>query len=364
MSTPNQPETEHSADHDTDHDADRDADRAERRLATVEVVAAVTPIPDADAIESAQVRGWTVVVAKGDVAVGDKVVYFEIDSFLPFTDARFEFLRPRGHKTVDETVGHVLRTIRLRGVYSQGLVLPVATFPERPDAEPGTDVTTELGITKWEPPVPAELSGTVLGPYVREAAVKTDAERAQNLDDERWHVLATHPVGWIATEKVDGTSATYFQSPTGLRVSGRNWEYERSATNTLWRIADEFDLAGRLEPGMAVQGEVFGEGIQANPLKIRGQRLAVFAVHRDGRPLPRTDWPQWATELAAPTYPLAFPGSPAEAITQVDGLESLITAGRQAEGVVWHTVDGTTFRELDGRGQFKAINNRFLARQK
>jgi len=92
----------------------------ERRLVTVETITALTPIPDADAIESASVGGWSVVVRKGEFTLGQAVLYFEIDSALPCADPRFAFLAARGTKILDpgteaERVVHRLKTARLRG---------------------------------------------------------------------------------------------------------------------------------------------------------------------------------------------------------------------------------------------------------
>ena len=68
-----------------------------RTLATVQVVNAVEPIPNADAIEKVRVRGWWVVVKKGEYRPGDTVVYCEIDSLLP-ERPEFEFLRAGSFK--------------------------------------------------------------------------------------------------------------------------------------------------------------------------------------------------------------------------------------------------------------------------
>jgi RNA ligase (TIGR02306 family) len=103
---------------------------AERALVTLETVPALTLIENADAIEACRVRGWNVVVKKGEVAVGDRVCYFEIDSFLSLADDRFAFLEPLGSKTVDGVLGHVLKTARLRGVYCHGLALPAGLIDE------------------------------------------------------------------------------------------------------------------------------------------------------------------------------------------------------------------------------------------
>ena len=88
----------------------------QRKLATIERISEIHPIPDADAIERAVVRGWSVVTKKGEHEVGDLVVYCEIDSVMP-ERPEFEFLRPRGFR---------VKTIKLRNTFSQGIVFPLS----------------------------------------------------------------------------------------------------------------------------------------------------------------------------------------------------------------------------------------------
>ena len=89
-----------------------------RKLATIEEVQSLEPIPDADRIELAKIRGWNVVVQKGLHEVGDLVVYFEIDSMLDIEMPQFQFLSDRGVRTdADGFKGHVVKTMRLRGQY-------------------------------------------------------------------------------------------------------------------------------------------------------------------------------------------------------------------------------------------------------
>ena len=95
----------------------------QRKLVTVRTIDAVNPIPDADAIEVATIGGWNVVVKKGEVKAGDKCVYFEIDSFLPTGNPAWQFLVDKQSRTFEGVVGHRLRTVKLRGVTSQGLAL-------------------------------------------------------------------------------------------------------------------------------------------------------------------------------------------------------------------------------------------------
>ena len=84
-----------------------------RHLATVETITEIAPIPAADAIVRARVRGWDVVVRLDEFRVGDRCVYFEIDSLLDVADPRFEFLAPRGVRTtVDGRRGARRRSAR------------------------------------------------------------------------------------------------------------------------------------------------------------------------------------------------------------------------------------------------------------
>lgn len=331
-----------------------------RRLVAVETVAAVMPIPGADAIEAVKVRGWTVVTRRGELAAGDLCVFFEIDSALPLTDPRFAFLAARGAKTLpDGTSVHPLKTARLRGVYSQGLAMPLALFPELAGVEDGTDLAALVGVVKWDPPLPAGQGGEIIGPFPTALARKTDAERVQNLTGV-WDEIVTAG-RWVATEKLDGTSMTAVKDHDGrLRVCGRNWEIAEG-DNLYWRAARGHDLDGNLLPGEGVQCELYGKGVQGNPLAHAGQQVAVFAFLRDGRHAPRSAWPTWASALAAPVYPdLELPGGAADAVAQADGLRSLITPARLAEGVVWHHADAVPLACLDGRSCFKAVSNRYL----
>src|SRR5205807_2092720 len=112
-------------------------------------------IARADAIEKATVLGWELVVKKGEFQSGAPCVYCEIDSLMP-DRPEFAFLKPRGMR---------IRTVRLRGQFSQGICFPLSILPEGTEAQEGMDVTELLGITKYEPPLPANLAGKVKGGF-------------------------------------------------------------------------------------------------------------------------------------------------------------------------------------------------------
>lgn len=99
-----------------------------RRLATVQQISELRPIEGADAIEVARINGWDVVVKKGDFKTDEMVVFCEVDSFLPI-QPEYEFLRKSSYKKMsDGTEGFRLRTIRLRGQLSQGLLINYQTL--------------------------------------------------------------------------------------------------------------------------------------------------------------------------------------------------------------------------------------------
>ena len=112
-----------------------------RKLATIREIASLRPIPGADKIEVAQVDEWECVVRKGEFREGERIIYIEVDSVVP-ERPEFEFLRDRKFR---------VRTIKLRGQVSQGLVLPLSILKDGWRYDLGEDVTDILGIIKYDP---------------------------------------------------------------------------------------------------------------------------------------------------------------------------------------------------------------------
>lgn len=330
-----------------------------RKLATIEEVQSLEPILDADRIELAKIRGWNVVVQKGLYEVGDQVVYFEIDSMLDIEMPQFQFLAERGVRTdADGFKGHVVKTMRLRGQYSQGLAIPVSEF-ELSGSSAGDDVTGLLGVRKWEPPIPASLSGQVRG-KLPSWVHKTDSERIQNCE----YLFPLEDV--VATEKVDGSSATYsLHQEEGFHVCSRNLSLYRTDGNTFWNVADRLDIENLLQGYLSdsgtltvtVQGELFGEGIQSNRLGVKGHRFAAFNFEVDG--IPQDIPPEFE---AVPKIDSKPPASLSEALEAVDGMMSHINPKRLAEGLVWRLRDNQPFH--DGNRTVKAISNKYLLKEK
>ncbi|MBE0638999.1 MAG: RNA ligase (ATP) [Bacteroidales bacterium] len=332
-----------------------------RKLASIQKIKALDPIEGADAIERATVLGWQLVVKKGDYHVGDLAVYCEIDSIMP-DRPEFEFLKPRGMR---------IKTIRLRGQISQGICFPLSILPEDFEIKEDADCTAALGVIKYEPPIPAYLSGTVKGKFPW-FIPKTDETRVQVLQD----VLDKYKgEKCYITEKVDGSSVTYYLNNNEFGVASRNLELLEDDENSLWKVARELDIENKLRSlgkNMALQGELIGEGIQSNKLRLRGQTIVVFNAFEidTAKYLNYYELKQLIETLQLPMVPVVATDyileNDIEAIIRRATIKSLLCPDVWAEGIVIRplreiTDVGLTDNNLhNNRVSFKAINPEFL----
>ena len=331
-----------------------------RKLASIRKISHIQSIPGADMIELAIVDGWKVVVAKNvGHKVGDMVVYCEIDSFLPIKE-EFEFLRKSSYKKMsDGTEGFRLRTIKLKGQVSQGLILPLKDLqlPNKDLLEVGMDVTKELGIIKYEPPIPAELSGKVKGLFPSFLR-KTDEERIQNLSDE-YENLKQHK--FYVTEKLDGSSATFYYKDGMFGVCSRNLELLESEGNTFWKVARQLDLENKMRDfglNISIQGELIGSNVNGNIYKLNYHDVKFFNVFDiDNQEYYDLDmFKSVCNRLGVKTVPILdekfkLPDNIDVLLLQAEG-KSVINENSDREGLV--------IRSLDRKTSFKVISNKFL----
>jgi len=293
-----------------------------RKLATIRRIAVVRPIEGADSFEVATVDGWKVVIKKGEFKVGDLAVYLEIDGWVPHELAPFLTKNASIPREYNGVKGERLRTIKLRGAVSQGLLLKttdlkfaIETKSIGPDSlavlrvekldHEGADLTEHLGIQKWEAPIPAQLAGQAVGTFPTSLIPKTDQERIQNCFGEilelagRHHLkgvwnpdtqtleapkLFVRPEGfqeptYEVTMKLDGSSCTIFRWEGELRVCSRNLELkinDENADNTFVKMALKFSES--IPDGFAFQGEVCGPAIQGNRENFKEHRFFVFDI--------------------------------------------------------------------------------------
>lgn len=342
----------------------------ERKLASVRMITDIRPIEGADAIECAVVDGWTVVVKKDEFQVGSRVVYFEIDSWIPYEMAPF-LSKGKEPREFNGVKGERLRTVKLRGQLSQGLVIPVPIGFV--DACVGDDLTSTLGIQKWEAPLPACLSGQAEGMFPS-SFTKSDQERAQNLvreifidhDDEMYEV----------TLKLDGSSFSIYNKGDGqVGVCSRNLELkvnEENADNSFIRTAREtglLDVMSRPEyQDFMVQAELMGPGIQGNREGLKGFELFVFDVQKKGHvklsPGDRAAFFHRLVELGANIKHCPVVQNMVKLIDlRIDGIDDLKKWADQPS-MNNHIAEGFVFKSYDSDFTFKIINDRFLLGEK
>lgn len=387
---------------------------SERKLITLRDITDIQPIEGADKIEVATIGGWKVVVKKDEYYVGQKVFYAEIDSMLPLDRGYFAFLRERGVKVQDGKEYHRLKTVKLRGQISQGIIFPHTIVSANPRAQwdekgaypiskdlEGNDCSPYLdpdfvcdkeldifdnhdgdyseyfGVIKYEP---GEFQGKSR-PWPS-FVEKTDEERIQNLPGL---LEALNSSEWYATEKIDGTSTTLYalRGEEGYKfgVCSRNLEVEEEDGNLYWRIAKQsklFDLMkeyldiNQNVKTIALQGETFGPGIQGNPLGMKEQKLLLFTVQVDGERLNRKQiWEDYTLHTLSspdywvPTHPVSLSKDMDEMIAMTDGMKTQVFGANkdaQIEGLVWRKTDSAK-QEYKGKiinASFKCISNKYL----
>ncbi len=305
------------------------------------------PHPNADRLELAKVRGWQCCVVKGQFQEGGLAIYIPVDAVLP--DPLVERLGIRKNYRTR------LRTIKLRGLVSQGLLVAA----RQGDVE-GQDVTEALGITKYDPPIPISMAGQVRPEHAGFRRY-TDIENWKNFPD-----LFRPGEEVIVTEKVHGTNFRAAKLDGELHVGSHRLSLVEDPANLYWRAAGLLALTERLEEGELLYAEVFGHGVQDLAYGRKPGQIAVviFDVVRDGRylgyaafagRLARSGW----QDLAAPVIHRG-PWTP-DILKLAEG-ESVLCPGQVREGVVIRPAE-ERFDPRAGRVVLKVLNDDYLLRQ-
>ena len=354
-----------------------------RKLVTFRQVQDIQPIEGADLIEITLIDGWQCVVNKGAFKVGDTGAYFEVDSFLP-ERPEFEFLRRSSFRIMGEEKGFRLKSIRLRGALSQGLLLPLnaLNLTGREDEE---TLAESLGVQLWEPPLSADLAGVARGAFPS-FIPKTDQERVQNLTGKLWgtgrtitytdgegneavkHLPPAVKRTYEVSEKVDGSSTTFYDYEGNFGVCSRNLDLLEDENNTFWKMAHRYNLRERLKgTNKAIQGETVGSGIQGNPYKMKDQEVFVFDVYdiEKRRYLSPEERKKFLAETVSEMKSVPIIGRNVElsggndaVLAFVEG-KSALNPQTEREGLVFKA-EG----EAADRFSFKGISNKYLLKQK
>lgn len=382
----------------------------QRELAYVVAIDEIRPIEGYDRVEHARINGWWVIISKNDnLKVGDKCVYFEVDSRCPSTDERFAFLEKRNYK---------IKTLKMCKVFSQGLLMPLSLFPEIGDAEVGTFLTEKLGIKYavdednvrksnkvqkdkkyasmaarhhklFRKPLFRWLMCREWGrkflfiffgkkkdnprgwpshfPYIS----KTDEERCENMP---WVLGYERPL--TITEKLDGTSTTFIleRKPFGkfeFYVLSRNVRQTDEKQecyhdhNIYWDMAFKYDVENHLRqflidnpdcPYVCIQGESVGS-VQGNPLKLAEDDFYVFNFidGRIGR-LPSPDGKEIVEKWGMKWVPILDTNFMMP--TDMEGFKQMATAPSAVNPNVLR--EGIVLRDPTCNLSFKNVSREFL----
>lgn len=287
----------------------------------------VRPHDNAERLEIIPVGGWQAVVKKGMFKVGDRAVYIEPDYTVPTTRPEFSFLAKDGKDR------HRLKAVRLRGVLSYGLLIPV------PDELAGVPVSAnvmeELGIERYEPPVTSAGADDLPADQWPEVySSKFDIESLQNHPG-----LFRDGESVIITEKIHGANARYVFSGDAFYIGSRT-RWLKPDVNHIWkRAADrtpELEEFCRRFPGLVVYGEIYGSVQSLKYGAALGEvHFRAFAALDKGR------WCDMGALFGlfdlhkVPTAPILYEGPFSEAVVKaIAEADSKLCDGQMMEGVV------------------------------
>jgi RNA ligase (TIGR02306 family) len=286
-------------------------------VAYVGKIGSISEIPNADNIELVTVGGWNAITKKGEYKVDDKVVVATTDAVIP------QALSDLMEVTNYLRKGQRVRTVKLRGVYSECLLIPFKYLAPKSlenNVNEGDDMMGILGVTKFEPPVKT-VQLSVGGRKIKyhqnpNFKVYYKFPNQKNVPD-----MFSEEDEVVITRKLHGTNARYGivrKKRLSLwdRVKmlfGNQWaafEYVYGSHNVekgsdsqgfydtdVWKtVANTYDIRGKLwdhvkdtyEPfdlteGVVIYGEIYGAGIQKNyEYGLTDVKFAGFDVEVDG----------------------------------------------------------------------------------
>jgi len=309
----------------------------------------IKEIQGADNIELGVIGGWNCIIKKGEYNVDDLVVVATTDAVIPvkISDAMnvTNYLRK----------GQRVRTVKLRGVYSECLIIPLkyaceAAKHANTKWDEGEDMMEVLGITKWEPPVTQiQLASGKKVRYQNNPAF-TVYYKFPNLKN----VKGMFNDGDLVqiTRKLHGTNARYgivkklklsfwdkVKKFFGLADEWIDYEYVYGSHNVekgsdsqgfystdVWReMADKYQIKDRLwhmikvigsaqdvGSGIIIYGEIYGPGIQKNyDYKLKELELAMFDITINGeyQNIHKVEADSSPAILNVPHVPILFTGA-------------------------------------------------------
>lgn len=227
-----------------------------KTLAVIGKIVENSPIEKADRLEAVTVEcdtsgKWHGVIQKGQFDIGDLALVFLQDALLPERE-EWSFMKKYNWR---------VKMQRLRGAPSECLIMPV--LPEISSPYIGMDVTSLLGVEKYEKPISSSVGSDALGTFPS-FIPKTDELNYQAVPHLVDVLKAQKEV--VATVKYDGSSCTFYKYQGHFGCCSRNLEMKNTPNNAIWQMARKYSLPERLLEGYAIQAELVGPKVQGNPL--------------------------------------------------------------------------------------------------
>jgi hypothetical protein len=365
-----------------------------RNLASIQLIKSITPIEGKDRICLARVLDWNVIVNKNDFQVGDLCLYFEIDSILPVRK-EFEFLRARCYS--DKWNGFRIKTLKMSGVLSQGLALPINPFTEiRFPFVEGRDVTELLGVRKYEPLEEKDTTQSIHKPKSRllrfllrnkllrnflyppehlgdfpSFVEETDETRVQSIGAT---IEAHKGLACYYTEKLDGQSSSFIYHKRKFYICSREKIKNKKGNSNFAKVAKKYNLEkivkklSRKFGSLALQGEVIGSGVQSNKYEKKELEFYVFSIfliekHRYANYYEFTDIMSHTQGInTVPILKTDYELGSVEELLELAKGNSVINPSVLREGIVVRSLTGEprNLPKIGSHFSFKAINNDFL----
>lgn len=335
-----------------------------RKLASIVKISKLTQIEGADRILLAEIKGWQCIVKREEFMEGDLGVYFEIDSIVDKNDQTFSFLKGK----------YRIKTMKIRGVLSQGLILPLTCLISRghdiSNLKEGDDVTELMGVQKY---IQVEEMDQYVGSGVRSSfpnfCPKTDENRLQN-NLNLLCMLKNRTI--VITRKEDGCSCTFSYKDGNFKIHSRNTTLDErdTSTNHYFYVKDKFNVEQKMTElglNLAIQGEVIGPKINANRMKLVEYDFRVFNIYDIDNKL-YLNWnsvTDVCNKLGLNTVPVIYEGLSDNIELSLGAFlelakNTLYVADKDpkkcvlAEGIVVKTIDDKP------RISFKVISNEYL----
>jgi RNA ligase (TIGR02306 family) len=331
------------------------------------------PDPEVHSLQVGIIDGYKLIVRKDDYKSGDLIVYIPEQAIVP--DAILDQVGLRG--SLSGPNKNVVKALKIRQIVSQGLAYRPAEWPEH--WVEGYDVATELGIEKYEQPIPASLRGNVeRGPQGLGVQTLTYTD-IDNIKKNLNKIAEGEPV--VMTEKIHGTCSIVVRTKDGRTFvsskgqAGKWLVIREEAKNVYWRAVKDFNLEAKLdsiieatgEDTAILYGEVFGPGVQDLTYGVPNGQLGYAAFDLKLKSQDYVDYSVFATFaglLDIPRVPEVYVGPYSDTLLEqcTKGNTTVKGATHVREGVVVKPLKERT----DYRGNrvvYKSINDAYLLRK-